>query len=491
MAEPLSIAASIIALIQITNSAVGYLYSVRGASREREAMISEATNLLGLLNGLRFRVESSNPDNEWFHALRGLATENGALDQCKQALELLLEKLAPSHEKRKMKDALGWRFKQNEVDCILERLGGLSSLVNVALEEDHFTLSQAIQHGMLTIGEDTAAIRQSTATLVDDNKLLKGMATGIMADTAFITDQRSLAIADWLSVNDNSKQQADLMTRHQSDTGRWFLESDAFREWEQGKYRILLCPGGPGAGKTMMAALAIDHLQKTARNRDSPVVFLYCNYKRSDDQGAVQLVRDILRQLAVHQPPIPKPIQTLYEKYSKSYPPEEAVVDTLEAICSDFADTMLVIDALDECNADVRSELLSILHTVRMKAKIRLLVTSRHLPDVHAEVQPERTLEIRALEADVVSFVNSHLLELSSCVRKSPDLQAQVVNAIVASVDGMFLLARLHLDSLKDKRSTKAVKNALVQLPSGSSAYDMAYQEAMERITPNQKETWT
>ena len=54
-----------------------------------------------------------------------------------------------------------------------------------------------------------------------------------------------------------------------------------------------------------------------------------------------------------------------------------------------------------------------------------------------------------------------------------------------------FLLARLHLDSLKDKRSTKAVKNALVQLPSGSSAYDMAYQEAMERITPNQKETWT
>ncbi|KAK3697687.1 hypothetical protein LTR37_017336 [Vermiconidia calcicola] len=355
MAEPLSMAASIIALIQITNSAVGYLYSVRGASREREAMISEATNLLGLLNGLRFRVESSNSDNEWFNALRGLATENGALDQCKQALELLQEKLAPSHEKRKMKDALGWHFKQNEVDRILERLGRLSSLVNVALEEDHFTLSQAIQYGMLTIGEDTAAIRQSTATLVDDNKLLTGMATGIMVNTAFIADQRSLAIADWLSANDNSKQQADIMARHQSDTGRCFLESDAFREWEQGKYRILLCPGVPGAGKTMMAALAIDHLQKTARNRDSPVVFLYCNYKRSDDQGAVQLVRDILRQLAVHQPPIPKPIQTLYEKNSNSYPPEEAVVDTLEAICSDFADTMLVVDAANNSRGSVSS----------------------------------------------------------------------------------------------------------------------------------------
>jgi ankyrin repeat protein len=45
-----------------------------------------------------------------------------------------------------------------------------------------------------------------------------------------------------------------------------------------------------------------------------------------------------------------------------------------------------------------------------------------------------------------------------------------------------FLLAQLHLDSLKGKRSPKAVRTALKNLPTGSEAYDYAYKDAMERI---------
>src|SRR5712692_3264275 len=45
-----------------------------------------------------------------------------------------------------------------------------------------------------------------------------------------------------------------------------------------------------------------------------------------------------------------------------------------------------------------------------------------------------------------------------------------------------FLLAQLHMDSLKGKKSPKAVRNALKRLPTGSEAYDNAYKDAMERI---------
>ena len=45
-----------------------------------------------------------------------------------------------------------------------------------------------------------------------------------------------------------------------------------------------------------------------------------------------------------------------------------------------------------------------------------------------------------------------------------------------------FLLAQLHLGSLTGKRSPKAIKTALRELPGGSEAYDYAYKEAMERI---------
>ena len=45
-----------------------------------------------------------------------------------------------------------------------------------------------------------------------------------------------------------------------------------------------------------------------------------------------------------------------------------------------------------------------------------------------------------------------------------------------------FLLAQLHLDSLADKTSPKAIKNALRALPQGSDALDRAYDQAMKRI---------
>jgi ankyrin repeat protein len=45
-----------------------------------------------------------------------------------------------------------------------------------------------------------------------------------------------------------------------------------------------------------------------------------------------------------------------------------------------------------------------------------------------------------------------------------------------------FLLAQLHLDSLKGKKSPKAIRSALKELPTGSEAYNYAYEDAMKRI---------
>jgi ankyrin repeat protein len=45
-----------------------------------------------------------------------------------------------------------------------------------------------------------------------------------------------------------------------------------------------------------------------------------------------------------------------------------------------------------------------------------------------------------------------------------------------------FLLAQLHLDSLKDKITRKAIKQAIDKLPKGLNALDHAYEDAMERI---------
>ena len=46
-----------------------------------------------------------------------------------------------------------------------------------------------------------------------------------------------------------------------------------------------------------------------------------------------------------------------------------------------------------------------------------------------------------------------------------------------------FLLAQLHMDSLRDKTSVKLIRKALETLPTGSKALDVAYNGAMQRIS--------
>lgn len=53
--------------------------------------------------------------------------------------------------------------------------------------------------------------------------------------------------------------------------------------------------------------------------------------------------------------------------------------------------------------------------------------------------------------------------------------------------EARFLLAQLHMDSLRDKTSAKSIKKALEILPKGSNALDLAYDGAMQRIE-NQRE---
>jgi hypothetical protein len=45
-----------------------------------------------------------------------------------------------------------------------------------------------------------------------------------------------------------------------------------------------------------------------------------------------------------------------------------------------------------------------------------------------------------------------------------------------------FLLAKFHLDSLRDKVTRTEVRHALETLPKGSNAYDIMYADAMARI---------
>jgi len=87
--DPISFTASIIAILQLTSTIIGYLSDVKDAPKERARCATEASNLFNLLNNLRYRLEEADTSQAWYTALRALSVKDGPLDQYKSALEQL------------------------------------------------------------------------------------------------------------------------------------------------------------------------------------------------------------------------------------------------------------------------------------------------------------------------------------------------------------------------------------------------------------------
>ncbi|KFY91698.1 hypothetical protein V500_04517 [Pseudogymnoascus sp. VKM F-4518 (FW-2643)] len=295
------------------------------------------------------------------------------------------------------------------------------------------------------------------------------------------------AILEWLTTIDYAPQQSDFISRRQTGTGQWLLDSTEFQLWLTTEKQTLFCPGIPGSGKTILTSIVIDKLITQFRNdKNIGIAYLYCNFRRRDEQKIDDLLAGLLKQLAQALDPLPDFLKSLYDKHkhNRTRPTLDEILQALESVATLYTKVFIIVDALDECLAtgSHRSKFLSGIFDFQEKSGSNLFMTSRHIPEITERFRGHTSLEIRELESDVRRYLDEHISNLPSFVERSPDLQEEVKTGIVDAVDGMFLLAQLHLDSLSGKSSPKAVRTALKLLPSGSNAYDDAYKDAMLRI---------
>lgn len=147
--EPTGFTASIITIVQLTSTVVGYLNDVKDAPKDRAQCATEASNLFSLLTNLKYRVEESQGNHPWYTAVRALAIEGGPFDQYKSTLEQLQPKVGPGCGIRKIGTALVWSFGKQEVKAILSRMEHLKTLVQIALEMDHLSVFIVPQERMI------------------------------------------------------------------------------------------------------------------------------------------------------------------------------------------------------------------------------------------------------------------------------------------------------------------------------------------------------
>ncbi|CVL03942.1 related to ankyrin [Fusarium proliferatum] len=326
------------------------------------------------------------------------------------------------------------------------------------------------------------------------SKVLSGIQNEVSATTRKVNaiihhnqTQENKDILQWLTPANYSLLQSDNIGRRQPGTGQWFINSSEFRRWRDSPNQTLFCPGIPGAGKTILTSIVIDSLEALfSKDKTVVIAYVYCNFQRQNDQTAKELVASLLKQLLQSLPAMPESIKLLYQRHriKRSPPSLEDVSSSLLSTAKLFSKVFIMVDALDECRITdgTRKKFLEEIFKLQLHSKSNVFITSRPIPEVKDQFQTSITLEVRATDADVERFLRGHMPQMPGFFRQE-GLEEVVIGEIIRSVEGMFLLAQLHLDSLRDKISIDAVHKALRRLPSGSDAYFQAYQTAMERIT--------
>lgn len=135
--DGLSVAASIIAVLQLSAEVIKYLNDVKNAPEESQRYMTESSNLQNLLINLLYHLNQGNTGDPWYTTVLALGVENGPLDQYKQALEHLQSRVEIQNGLQEVKRRLLWKFSKGEVASILARMERLKSLVSIALEMDH------------------------------------------------------------------------------------------------------------------------------------------------------------------------------------------------------------------------------------------------------------------------------------------------------------------------------------------------------------------
>jgi hypothetical protein len=462
--DPLSVSASVIAILDLSAEIIKYINDASGAPKERKRLRDEVRACEALLQDLKDEAGDSETKIAWKDTITALEAPGAPLGRLGATLGILKAELRPREKLRSTLKSLKWPLEAAKVDKFVNAMEREKSLLALALTNNCRKLIQDIKmssqdNARLLVELMQAARENSTNSQIQFEELKDGLSCVVGSQSGLRDDLNRLnerqendkevekrrAICNWLTPTGYTSIQNDFINRRQAGTGQWLLQSEEYRSWLRTSKQTLFCPGIPGSGKTILTSIVIhDVCERFTKDRTIGVAYIYLNFRKQEEQQADRIFASLLRQLAEGQASITSPLKKLHDKHEarKTRPSRDEILETLQAVIAMHSRVFIFIDALDECQSD-RSRLLSEIFTLQKKTGLNFFATSRPILDVKKEFKgciSHESLEIRARMEDISRYLEGRMDRLQVSISERPHLQEEIKKVISQAADGMYVL---------------------------------------------------
>lgn len=469
MADPLSVAASVAGLVSLADIVVQhlvrYIREVQDAKSEVSALLREVSTLGGILKSLEVVVAQldSGPVDT--------SSQTHVIHSCYTLLERLrnlLEAKDPTGSRRTfatITKKLFWPISKPESERLLKELERHKATLGLALEADSFSsLIQACSRQGTAVAEGFERIDASLSRLTKESK----KATQIL-----LNDHRRKILSFFGTVDPGKNQRTGMNLLHPG-TGLWFTDGDEFKSWRDNSHSRLWIYGIPGAGKTILMARIIDHLEHDPVAADG-LAYFYCDYKDYTTHNPIEIFGSIAKQFAVQHEKAFNELEELYKRHEPGTRQHTLTINELQSLitrqAAHFKDPCVLVDGLDECSDNRMSALEALVSLVDpQKNNIKVLLASRDEHDIRSSMESADFAEISiaAKSSDLKLYVLAEIERRTKTGRlniRRPAVKEEIMAKLVDKAEGMFRWVSCQIDYLCELNSDKDRLEALNTLP--------------------------
>ena len=429
--DPLSISASIAALLQIAGTVINYLSDVRDGPKDLQRIRLEVCSILSILIMLQDQLNQAKDDDDSLSStLMSLNVPDGPFDQFRAALERISLKLAPIQGWRKLGRAFKWPFDKEEIEDILRIIERQKSIFSLARQNDHIALSKAIQNDVKSVHRTTDNISEAVTNLQ--------------------VDERHKKVHQWLSAPDPSSNYNEALKSRYANTCIWFPETKAYLDWLAKRSSLLWLYGIPGCGKTILSSTIIQRTMSECQSRANTVIlYFYFDFKNIEKQQHENMIRSLIVQLSSECVKVPQILASSYSSNmdGERQPAYDSLLLILHQMLRLFAETYLVLDALDECLE--RQELLGVIDEFSgwKDVNLHILATSRWERDIEESLEPlcneydKLCIQNTHVNDDIRVYIHGRLQTDRDLKRwqNKPKVQLEIEDTLMCEADGMYV----------------------------------------------------